>query len=740
MILLGEPGSGKTWAMRHLALTQANACLRGDHSDHFPIYAELRDWHIPLESADERPPKVEVFRFLWKVLQQFQPDLSLLEPNEYQAILEEAFQGRPFTLILDGLDEIRDPVRRNSFAYSLVDFLEDFEGVGHRYVIATREYGFRAEISEIFRNNGFEIFEMTKKPAAEVKRKILNAYLPDLPEQVSSSQVLDVLTSNYRLERLSDNVLLMNILAEHYQPGFTPPQTRGLLLKKRADSYIAAVTNLPGEHAKEFMIRLATVMRQQQRRGLKELQEVIPMIQELLHKFPLKKTKYPDDYLELALHTKLIKRREAIFNEISFELPQYEEYFLACKVFIDLEQSLSSDSKAMELPYIQNNEWHHVLILAAGLLEQKDVERLAGILDDDQFLFLKARILGEAIAPVAEVEFIEELRRRLKDALDGALTGLSRRALSALALWWLGIFLLSFVLSWLWDKHFKLAVSVFVGYLVGIPLSLRFVYPRLFQRQVDKVVQGSLPDVLSAWACLRTGVVGIELKDFRRRLNQKLPLRRPWTSQEEEEKDLFVKFVKSVIREIDHALDIAQQPLDAVQNQIEGNPLLIHHWLNSATKAFSPNEVEILEWFLNRPDSLLKMQLKCVRKLRDVAVSEEPLKDQILDVLEDIILQSNVHPRLVSSSKKAKVYILRYRPGPPLSRTIVFWSILVASFSLLDLLAARYAAGENFWQKVNDFWVFYVCWFMTMLVLAQYLLHPASTIRGFFRRLKEPKL
>ncbi len=92
-VLLGEPGSGKTWAMRHLVLTQAAAYLRGDDSNHVPIYGELRDWHIPVEGAVERPSKVEVFRFLWQVLQQFQPDLSLLQPNEYQAILEKAFQG-----------------------------------------------------------------------------------------------------------------------------------------------------------------------------------------------------------------------------------------------------------------------------------------------------------------------------------------------------------------------------------------------------------------------------------------------------------------------------------------------------------------------------------------------------------------------------------------------------------------------------------------------------------------------
>jgi hypothetical protein len=738
IVVLGEPGSGKTWALLHLLLVQADEYLAGGEiAAPLPLYLELRDWDCSPEAAIREPSRFEIFQLLWLNLCRFQSELSQLEASSYHTILEETFENHSFTLIFDGLDEIFHVAQRRRFVYSLIDFLEYFAGLGHNYIVSSRTYGFVGEVSETLIDNDFQILEITKKPDVDVKRKFLKAYLPALPGQVSSDNVLNKLTSNYRLARLSDNALLMNILAEHYKPGVPPPQTRGLLLKKRAESYIAGTKKLPGELAKEFMSRLALEMRDQKRRDLRELQEVIPMIQKVLNEFSVKEVSHHEHFLHLLLSTGLIKRRQAVFNKISFELPQYQEYFLACKVFVELEQKLNEDSKALELPYIKNDEWHHVLILAAGLLDQEDAEHLAGMLDNERHVFLKARVLGEALAPLAEAEFIEALRLKLKRALDRALLGLSRTALGGLALWWLGVFPLAFVLSWLWATNVKLAWAVFVGYLVGIPIILRFIYPRLFQRQVNRIIHRSLPSVLSAWDCLRTGVVEIELRNFRREVSEKMPR---GAYKKDLEGDLFVKFVKSVITEIDQALDIVQQEnFDAVLNQIEGNPDLIHHWLNKDPKAFSSNEVELLERFLMSPEAQrLKVQLKCVRKLRDAALSQEPLKDQILEVLQKIIVDPHAEPRLLNAAKKAKNVIL-HQGTKPQWKTIAFCLVLVSSFALLSLLAKRYGAGENFWQRILDFWAFFVIWFASMLVVGQYVLHPASAIREFFRRVIEPK-
>lgn len=725
LVLLGEPGAGKTWILRHLVLSEAT------DASTVPLYTELADWNISPERRAVEPSRIELFQFLWKTLRRYLKELPVYDASRSPEILEQAFSQRQFILIFDGLDEIRDLKQRRWFIYSLIDFVSRFDR-RHSYLISSRKYGFFGEIADKLEIQEFEKIEMTSRPDDDLKRAILRAYLP---KSVDVDRVLRKITTNYRLARLSDNVLLLNIMAENYDARAESLQTRGRLLERRVNKFITTLFKIPEDPAKDFLGQLASRMREKRERKLKE-EAVVEAINIFLKKSPLDNMS-SREFLDLLLSTRLIERRPGEYAEISFSLPQYEDYFLARQAREELQVGLRGNSrkKLRDVKYIKDREWHHVLILSAGLLEEKEVERLAGMLDDQRHLLLKARILGEAIAPKAETAFTEKLRNRLKGALDKALTNLSRNTIAALVLWWLGILLLAFFLNWLWPRHPWAAAGLFVTYVIGIPLGFHFLYSKLFEYEINQIIQKTLPDVLSALVSLRTGVVKIELQNFRRWLRGKIP----WGAGKADE---FVKFIESVTHEIDQAIELTDQDLETVLDLIERNPKLIHHWLAIHPEAFSVKEVEVLEGILYKHDpQWLQQQLQCIRKLQDVALGNASLRDQILDLLNAFVTNARAEPKLIGAAETAVEMIQQHSQKLDIAENgstkthaalTATWLALTAGSLLLLLVGTdKYGKGDNFWQKLDNFKWYYGGW-LTLVSLGAAFALPKAIVRRFY--------
>src|SRR6266705_5018533 len=66
LVLMGEPGAGKSWALRNLVFKQvAKGLEQDDPLSQVPIYTELRDWEISPDQEATEPSWLDVAKFLW---------------------------------------------------------------------------------------------------------------------------------------------------------------------------------------------------------------------------------------------------------------------------------------------------------------------------------------------------------------------------------------------------------------------------------------------------------------------------------------------------------------------------------------------------------------------------------------------------------------------------------------------------------------------------------------------------
>ena len=159
--------------------------------------------------------------------------------------------------LFDGLDEIRDPALRIDFARTLITFLDQCN-CEYRCILSMRKHVFVDDIATTLEQAGFEVFE-TATLSEEQRLEIIRNYGP--PEFVS--EILDAIRRNYRLARMSDNVLLLSLFAECYSLGGEYPNTRARILDADVKRRICLIPNDPGrrDEAQDFLAELAGTMR-----------------------------------------------------------------------------------------------------------------------------------------------------------------------------------------------------------------------------------------------------------------------------------------------------------------------------------------------------------------------------------------------------------------------------------------------------------------------------------------------
>jgi hypothetical protein len=633
VVLLGEPGAGKTWTLKHAILKEGDDFLQGRYKRlRIPIYSELRDWNVSAKALSDGPSYVELIHFMSK----FIPQVSHLA-NPQTAVLSE-LGLKQFLLVFDGLDEILDLRQRIGFVESLSDFLDKPEYAEHNIVIGSRKYGFLGgDISHTLQRLGFKVFEIAGLDEKS-KLAIIDRYLPPRLDLEEANRRI---TSDYYTARLSNNALLLSLLAQDYDLSRRTPNTRGRILQKHIDKLIGSCQTLPEEPAKDFLSHLAMLMRERQRHRLRLGQEVMPEIDQFLGSHSLPNTA-PQDFLEMLLKTRIIESHPNTYQEVSFALPQYEEYFQARMVFADLQLKIqSAPSKIVRgLKYVTDKEWHYILGLSAGLLEQQDAERLAGALDDSADMLLKARIFGDAYAPESERQFISYINEELNKKIRFALKRLSLGIIGTLVIWWLGILPVAFFMNGIWDESVSVGLATLTCYLLIIPLLVRVLFPRLFRHYASQLTKRHLPKLLSAITFLRSGAAQRNLQNLLTFVQRQLP-------RDIEGDDLFKQLVESISRDIQQAIHLTGQDLDTILDQVEKNSFYIEYWLVTPPESFLANDVEFFERLLNKSGTeWLNMQIKCLKKLREVAQCNESLRGQILESIKRLASHTTLNADL----------------------------------------------------------------------------------------------
>ncbi|MFF4557687.1 NACHT domain-containing protein [Streptomyces sp. NPDC001422] len=212
LVLLGDPGAGKSTLSRYLALALAG----GLELEKLPV--ELQE----LTQAGAVPVVVELRhladgeRWRGRTVEDFWEEFNTTErmslPRDVLEYLLERTH-RPVLVIFDGLDEIFDPARRAEVARQVAAFAEVHEHV--RVILTSRVIGFTREV---FTAAGFSQAKLEDLPKQQIDsfiRRWYTAAHPDDPNEAArlSERLISAVRGYASVAELAGNPLLLTILA-----------------------------------------------------------------------------------------------------------------------------------------------------------------------------------------------------------------------------------------------------------------------------------------------------------------------------------------------------------------------------------------------------------------------------------------------------------------------------------------------------------------------------------------------
>ncbi|HEY8095804.1 MAG TPA: NACHT domain-containing protein, partial [Methylobacter sp.] len=206
LMVVGEPGAGKTMLMKHVAFHYAEHGLDGYGIQAVPVLLELN------RAAD---PNTSLLQHLAHRLEQ--NDFPRAEHYVKQAL------NKGELLLFDGLDEVSYS-ERGRVINAIKDLLADHPECP--VVITCRR--------AVYQNEFFDVVDETllvKEFADAQIRQFLSAWAPDMPVDKSVDQLLGTLQDRPRLKDLARNPLLLTIIAYLYA------DTEHVLPHSRAEFY-----------------------------------------------------------------------------------------------------------------------------------------------------------------------------------------------------------------------------------------------------------------------------------------------------------------------------------------------------------------------------------------------------------------------------------------------------------------------------------------------------------------------
>jgi hypothetical protein len=232
-VVLGEPGSGKSVALRKLA---RDLLEKSQSSDRIPIYLNLKEWKSDRTWTLDNPPTERDFHDF--VLRNLQDDLdynsqAFLRQKDSETgktIYERLFEAGYLFFILDSFDEIPAVLDHEETSWlieTLSDCIVGYVLSGHRA---------RAVISSrLFRkpkiiHNTRSIYEITPFSDDRVIKAVeLGADSPDVLSRI-------ILTERADLGAIARNPFLLHLIISYYNNNQRPPTTQAEMFQAYVDA------------------------------------------------------------------------------------------------------------------------------------------------------------------------------------------------------------------------------------------------------------------------------------------------------------------------------------------------------------------------------------------------------------------------------------------------------------------------------------------------------------------------
>ncbi|MEE8523432.1 MAG: SUMF1/EgtB/PvdO family nonheme iron enzyme, partial [Thermoanaerobaculia bacterium] len=225
LVILGDPGSGKTTFMKYLAVELAMG--RGEElglGDRLPVLVPLSAFSHALSAGD-----VRLDDFIGEYFHSLGCDEAVK-----QVISGSLEEGRAL-LLLDGLDEVREPGLRQTVVQRVADFFSFHRKAGSKFVITSRIVGYR-EVRAVVEGlsectlvdfDDDEITAFVGKWTAAIERQASGATeVAEADAERERRELLAAVERNEGVRRLAANPLLLTILALMKRQGVALPERR----------------------------------------------------------------------------------------------------------------------------------------------------------------------------------------------------------------------------------------------------------------------------------------------------------------------------------------------------------------------------------------------------------------------------------------------------------------------------------------------------------------------------------
>ena len=225
LIILGDPGAGKTTFLKVLALRLALG--QGDTmglGERLPVLMPLSAYANALGEQN-----IRLDDFITQYLHDSGADLPIRE------MLKAALDAGAALVLLDGLDEVKDPASRHHVIERVAEFYTHHRRAGNKFVITSRIVGYRevrptanglAECTLLDFDDD-EITAFVDRWTAALERQAQGDTAIAATEAARERrELLAAIQRNASVRRLAANPLLLTILALMKRQGVTLPERR----------------------------------------------------------------------------------------------------------------------------------------------------------------------------------------------------------------------------------------------------------------------------------------------------------------------------------------------------------------------------------------------------------------------------------------------------------------------------------------------------------------------------------
>ena len=221
LVLLGDPGAGKSTLARYLVLTlaeQLNEHLSGTAAPQPPPPGGLALVPPAVPARDAVPILVELRGYAdprWRTFGSYLADLHASEGLGLPQAPLEAYldRGGPAVVVFDGLDEIFDRDRREAVSRQVTAFADRHPSA--RVVLTSRPIGYQRQV---FDDAGFALYELQDLDLSQIETFTAAWYTIACPTDAAearrlTTRMLAAVKDSAAVAELAGNPLLLTLLA-----------------------------------------------------------------------------------------------------------------------------------------------------------------------------------------------------------------------------------------------------------------------------------------------------------------------------------------------------------------------------------------------------------------------------------------------------------------------------------------------------------------------------------------------